>query len=174
MTKLNSLSAFAEKHKAPEHHRVKPQEFHRSFHELTGHSYCTRCGAINFKKRWYVDSMQEQAMRKDHRANAILCPGCTRAEQQQYEGEVVLLNSRCKTAMGEIVALIKHIEGRCWHNSRLARIASVTEEKEILHIKTTTRVLAERIGKQLHKTFKGNLEIRRTPEERFVRVYWTD
>ena len=50
ITNLNSASALSEKHNAPEHHRVKPQQyFHRAFHELSGHRYCTRCGAINFK-----------------------------------------------------------------------------------------------------------------------------
>ncbi len=175
MTKLNSASALSERHNAPEHHRVKPEQyFHRAFHELNGHRYCSRCGAINFKKHWYIDVVQERVLRQDPDANAVMCPGCTRVEQQLYEGEVVLANSKCATLMGEIIALIKHTEGRCWHNNRVAKIASVTEEKEILHIQTTTRLLAERIGKELHKAFKGNLEVKRTPGEKFVRVYWTD
>jgi hypothetical protein len=121
-----------------------------------------------------MDSVQEYFLRQDKNAHAVLCPGCTRVEQEQFEGEVVLSNSRFATQMGEVIALIKHTEGRCWHHNPMARIAAVSEEKEILHIQTTTMLLAERIGKELKKAFKGNLEIKRTPGEHFVRVYWTD
>lgn len=174
MSKSNTFSALSEKHRAPEHHRIKPQEFHYSFLALPGHCYCSKCGAIGFQKRWYIDSALEQTLRQDKNANAVLCPGCTRVEQQLYEGEVVLANSRFNALMGEIIALIKHTEGKCWHHNPIAKIGGATEEGRTIHVQTTTRFLAERIGKELQKTYKGNLEIKRTPGEKFVRVYWTD
>jgi len=174
MSKHNATPALTEKHNAPEHHRVKPQEFHRAFHELSGHCYCTKCGAIGFQKHWYIDAAQEQKLRLDKNARTAMCPGCTRAEQELYEGEIVLANSKAETLMGDIVALIKHTEGRCWHKNPLAKIVAVTDDNEVLRIFTTTRGLAERVGKELHKTFKGSLEMKRSPGERFVRVYWTD
>jgi hypothetical protein len=171
MSKNNTIPALYDKHAAPEHHRVKPQEFHHSLQALPGHRYCRRCGAIGFQKHWYIDAVQEQAFRKD-KSKAALCPGCTRVEQQLYEGEVVLTNSRCKTVMGEIIAMIKHCEGRCWHKNPIAKLASVTEQEQVFHVLTTSKFLAERIGKELQKAFKGNLEIKRS--DRFVRVYWSD
>ncbi len=161
----NNMAALSEKHKAPEHHRVKPQQFYHAVDSLAGHCYCANCGAISFKRRWYIDAAQEQILRQDKNATAVLCPGCTRVEQEQYEGEVVIANSKFTPLMGEIIALIKHTECRCWHHNPLAKIANVTEKDEIIHIQTTTRFLAERIGKELHKTFKGNLEIKRTAGE---------
>jgi len=172
MSKNNAI--LTEKHNAPEdHHRIK-SEIHRALQAQPGHCYCTKCGAIGFQKHWYMDAEQEYFLRQDKNAHAVLCPGCTRVEQEQFEGEVIITNSRFATLMGEVIAMIKHTEGRCWHHNPTARIADVTEEKEILHIRTTTMLLAERIGKELKRAFKGNLEIKRSPGELYVRVYWTD
>jgi NMD protein affecting ribosome stability and mRNA decay len=172
MSKSNATPTLSAKLKAPEHHRLKPQQFHRAFHELAGHCYCTNCGAIGFQKRWYFDPVQEQTLRQDKDAEVVLCPGCTRVEQQLYEGEIVLAKSNTSALIGEIIALIKHTEGKCWYKNPIAKIAGVTEEGEILHIQTTTKFLAERIGKKLQKTFNGHLETKRSDE--IVRVYWTD
>jgi NMD protein affecting ribosome stability and mRNA decay len=174
----NIMMALTEPHHAPEHHRVKPQPvaMHHALHVLhgqQGHSYCQQCGAIGFQKRWYVDPVQEAILRKGESGSGVLCPGCARVEQQIFEGEVVMSNSRCATALGEMISLIKHVEGKAWHNNPLARLSAFTDG-ETIHIQTTTRSLAERIGKELHKAFKGNLEIKRAPGEHFVRVYWTD
>lgn len=174
----NIMVALTEKHNAPEHHRVKPDPLalHHTLHALHGehgHTYCKECGAIGFQKRWYIDPVQERILREVGGSSAVLCPGCDRVEKQLYEGEVVLSNSRCATALGEMISLIKHIEGRAWHNNPMARISAFTEG-DIIHIQATTRALAERIGKELHKAFKGNLEIKRAQGEKFVRVYWTD
>ncbi len=158
--------------KAPEHHRVKPDQSHPLFHAKPGHSYCTKCGAICFQKRWYIAPEEEKALRQDKNASQLLCPGCSMIEQELYEGEVILENSSFAPLMGEIVAVIKHTEGRCWHHNPNAKLAGVTEEDGVLHVMTTTKFLAERIGKELHKIFNGKLEIQRT--EQFVRVYWTD
>jgi len=172
MSKNKAISTLSEKDKAPEHHRVKPQQFHQAFHKLSGHCYCTKCGAIGFQKRWYFDAVQEQALRQDSNGMALLCPGCTKVEQQIYKGEVVLAKSSISPLMGEIMALIKHTEGKCWHKNPTARIAGVTKEGEILHIQTTTKFLAERISKELQKTFNGHLKSKRSDET--VRIYWTD
>jgi hypothetical protein len=173
MSKNNTI-ALTEKHNAPEHHRIKAQQLYHSFHAQPGHSYCTKCGAIGFNKRWYIDPAQEHVLRRNKNANAVLCPGCLRLEQQLFEGEVVLTNSRCLTLMGEIVALIKHTEGKSWHNNPGARIAVIIDDQDFFHIQTTTRSLAERIGKDLQSAFKGKLEVKRTKGERFARVYWSD
>jgi hypothetical protein len=171
MNKNNTTQALSSKYKAPEHHRVKPQE-HRAFQVQPGHSYCPTCGAVNFHKHWYIASDQERALRLDKNASQVLCPGCSRVEQQLYEGEVILANSSFSALSGEIVGLIKHTEGRCWHKNPTAKLAGATEEDGIVHVLTTTNFLAERIGKELKQAFKGNLEIKRT--DTFVRVYWTD
>jgi hypothetical protein len=174
MSKNNTVPALSAKYKAPEHHRVKPELYPHQFHGQPGHCYCTTCGAIGFKERWYIDSVLAQTLRQDKNAHGELCPGCKRVEQQLYEGEVIVANAKFATLMGEIIAMIKHTEGRCWHNNPIAKIAAASDEQGILHIQTTTRMLAERIGKELQKSYKGNLEIKRTPGEKFVRVYWTD
>jgi hypothetical protein len=172
MSKSKTTSALSFKDKAPEHHRVKPEQHHRAFQVQPGHSYCGACGAVNFHKHWYIDPAQEHALKMDKNASQVLCPGCSRVEQELYEGELILANSQFFALSGEIVALIKHTEGRCWHKNPTAKLAGATEEDGIVHVQTTTKFLAERIGKELKQAFKGNLEIKRT--DTFVRVYWMD
>jgi NMD protein affecting ribosome stability and mRNA decay len=174
MNKNTTLPALCKTHKEPEHHRVKPLSSPFEFKTLPGHCYCTKCGAISFQKRWYIDATMEQHLRLDPNGHAVLCPGCTRLQEELYEGEVVLANAKFAALAGEIIALIRHIEGRCWHHNPLTRIAAFADDQAVIHIQTTTRKLAETIGKELHKTFKGKLEIKRSAEEKFVRIYWRD
>ncbi|MDR3615817.1 MAG: hypothetical protein P4L53_19820 [Candidatus Obscuribacterales bacterium] len=172
MSKSDTTPAVSFKSNAPEHHRVKPEQHHRAFQVQPGHSYCRVCGAVNFHKHWYIAPAQEHALKLDKSASQTLCPGCSRVEQELFEGELILANSRFAELCGEIVALIKHTEGRCWYKNPTAKIAGATEEDGIIHVMTTTKFLAERIGKELKQAFKGNLEIKRTDTN--VKVYWTD
>jgi len=172
MSKHNTIPALSENHETPEHHRIEPEQL-RDRHQL-GHCYCTNCSAVCFHTHWYIDPEHVKRLQQDKDSKAVLCPGCTRVKEQLYEGEIVLTNSKCMDLMDEIGALMKHTEGACWYRNPTARIAVITKDEKSLCIKTTTRALAEKIGKQLHKAYKGHLEIKRVPEDRFVRVYWTD
>jgi hypothetical protein len=174
MNKNIALPALATTNRAPDHHRVTPQHVQYEFKTLPGHCYCTQCGAIGFQKRWYIDPKLEQKLRRDPNGHGILCPGCTYIKKQWCQGEVVLANAKFGTLAGEIIGLIKHTEGRTWHHNPLAKIAAYEDDQGIIHIQTTTKMLAETIGKELHKTFKGKLQIKRSAEENFVRIYWTD
>src|SRR5205814_1751454 len=110
---------------------------------------------------------------KDKSVERALCPGCRRIEQKIYDGQVVLegefLNDHIETVMG----LIKHTEGKAWHDNPRARIASIEQDGNRMEILTTTKWLAQRIGKEMHKSFKGKLKIQPLHRENFVRVYWS-
>jgi NMD protein affecting ribosome stability and mRNA decay len=174
MTKQKT--ALPQKQRAPElGHRIEAhQQFRLPLAPQPGLCYCEQCGAIGFQKHWYINPAQERMLRVDKNATSVLCPGCQRVAHEEFEGEVVLRNARITEVPGEILALIKHTEGKCWHYNPLAKIAQMKEEEGIITIHTTTRFLAERIGKELRKAFKGTVEFKRSPEEKFVRVYWND
>ena len=53
-----------------------------------------------------------------------------------------------------------------------ARIFEIKREGDGLVIETTDEHLAERIGKEVEKAFKGDLEFKWQKKDRFVRVSW--
>src|SRR5208282_6625481 len=107
-----NMMALTEKHNAPEHHRVRPDpvSLHHTLHGLHPqhaqqvYSYCEQCGAIGFQNRWYIDPHHERLLRMGDSTRAVLCPGCARVEQQLFEGEVVMSNSKCATSLGEMIS----------------------------------------------------------------------
>ncbi|MBI4533817.1 MAG: hypothetical protein HY711_07695 [Candidatus Melainabacteria bacterium] len=138
-----------------------------------GTSLCTRCGAISVEKHWYIDEDKLKVLKKDPNVRQVLCPGCERVERHIYDGEVILESDLLLTNKDAAMGLIKHTEGKAWHDNPLSRIASLTENGKRIEILTTTRWLAHRIGKQFYKSFKGALEIKPSHREKFVRVYWS-
>ncbi len=175
MTKRNSSIVLSNKERAPElGHRMDPhQQFRSKFTQQPGRLLCNHCGAIGFHKRWYVDVAESENLKRTGTAQAVLCPGCTRIDEGIHEGEVILESLLLASDKDALMGLIKHTEGKCWHDNPFARIASIAEEGGRMEIRTTTRWLATRIGKELHKAFKGELEIKPIPREKFVRVYWS-
>ena len=138
-----------------------------------GSIICTRCHAVCHDKHWYTDPEEFKDLSKDKSAERALCPGCKRIDQKIYDGQVVLEGEFWKGHKDTVMGLIKHTEGKAWHHNPRARIATIQEDGNRMEILTTTKWLAERIGKEMHKSFKGKLKIQPLPREKFVRVYWS-
>ncbi|HEY9869987.1 MAG TPA: BCAM0308 family protein [Candidatus Obscuribacterales bacterium] len=144
----------------------------KNIHE-PGTSVCTRCTAICHDKHWYIDPNKLKSLARDPEVRQVMCPGCERVEKRMYDGEVVLESDLLVTHRDACLALIKHTEGKAWHDNPLSRIATMHENGKRIELLTTTRWLAMRLGKQFYKSFKGNLEIKPSHREKFVRVYWS-
>lgn len=129
---------------------------------------CERCGAVGRDKHWYAPD--KMTINVDE-AQKEFCPGCYRVEREIWDGEVVLEGNMSKTG-DALKALIKHVEDKCWHDNPTSRLWYVTADSNRIEIKTTTQWLAMRIGRELKKAFKGDLEIKRSPEKNYVRVFW--
>ncbi len=138
-----------------------------------GKYVCRRCGAFCQEKHWYMDNDQlKQLVRKNH-LTETLCPGCDRIDRRLWEGEVILESPLLEEQKDTVMALIKHTEGKAWHDNPHSRIAEVETNKGRMRILTTTKWLAQRIGKQFYKSFKGELELKPAHREKFIRVYWS-
>ena len=155
-----------------QHRLYTGQEEKRKFHDQTGVSVCKSCGALCFEKHWFIAAGKEKELLKDHLVRNVLCPGCTMVQEQNYQGEVILESPCLVKEKGAIIGLIKHIEGKCWHDSPQSRIAVMVNQGERMEIRTTTTWLATQIGKEVHKSHKGKLDIKYSPDENFVRVHW--
>ncbi|MBX6772997.1 MAG: hypothetical protein IRY83_14810 [Chloroflexi bacterium] len=134
---------------------------------------CSRCHAISVQKRWFLDEHRYAELQTRPGVQFVVCPGCLRIERQIYDGEVRLRSPLLRMRRTQALGMIRNAEDQARQTNPFSRLASVVATGEEIYILTTTRWLAERIGKIFHKAFKGDLEIHRLPGERFVRVRWS-
>lgn len=133
---------------------------------------CKRCKAQHHDKRWYAPE-EEGKFPTGSEIKETLCPGCHRVEHRICNGETIIEGPGLDKLRSNIHSLIANVEDRCWHENPCSRIMSFNDLGERLEIYTTSAWLAERIGKEMRKAFKGKLEIKTFPEESYARVVWT-
>lgn len=134
---------------------------------------CPRCGAVYDGHKWVPepdDELVKQVKKKS--AKSELCPGDLRLDKGQVEGVVTLKGSFMREHKDDILNLIGRVERNGRSRNVAARIYEMTEDDGRFSIETTDEHLAERIGKEVEKAFKGDLEIKWQEKDRFVRVSW--
>lgn len=134
---------------------------------------CPRCHAISVEKRWFVDERQYQELIGTPGVEPVVCPGCRRIEAHVYEGEVMLKSPLLVDRRDEALSLIYHTAEEARHENPIARVASLEEKEGEIYVLTTTRFLAQRIGKEFQKALGGDLAIDNLLHEKFARVRWT-
>jgi NMD protein affecting ribosome stability and mRNA decay len=134
---------------------------------------CPECGAIYDGHRWVADPDKE-LLRKSAKSKKEmkLCPGCLRIEKKQVEGIVTLGGAFMDSHLEEVEHLVGRVEKNGRHQNVTARILEIKRAGGGLVIETTDEHLAERIGKEVEKAFKGDLKIKWQKKDRFVRVSW--
>ncbi|MBI2953393.1 MAG: hypothetical protein HYY30_03705 [Chloroflexi bacterium] len=133
---------------------------------------CPRCHAISEKKRWFVDEKRYEELKNAPGVEQVVCPGCRRIEAQVYEGEVSLKSPLLIDRKDEALSLIHHTEQEARLENPIARIASIDVEGDEIHVLTTTKWLAQRIGKEFAKALGGTVSFDNPPNEKFTRVHW--
>ena len=141
--------------------------------DVPGPAICERCHSYLETDHWLYDERRYQELKKRPDIHIMLCPGCTRIEKRLYEGEVIVHHNWQAVDKHEVLNLIHHEEARARITNPTARIALMEDRGDDLYILTTTQFLAERIGKELHKAYRGTLKLMPLPRERFTRVRWT-
>ncbi len=151
----------------------RDKRLEKSVHAAGGTAICTSCSSIHEEKYWFVDPQRLEELSRDGEVEQTLCPGCDRVKRHMHDGEVTLKSPFLTRDREAALALIKHTEEKAWHDNPLSRIASIREDREEIKIMTTTTWLAQRLGKAFHKAYSGDLEIKPSRREQFVRVYWS-
>lgn len=134
---------------------------------------CPRCRAISTHKRWFLNEPLYERLREESTMRLVLCPGCQRIERREYEGEVHLRGPLLKEIQPQVMGLIAHLENQARQANPISRVASVEDCGREILIYTTTNSLAERIGRALHRAFKGQLRFQRLPGEHYSRICWS-
>jgi len=134
---------------------------------------CPKCGAIWDGERWVPEpgeALLREFGKKQHCTE--LCPGDLRIEKKQVEGVVTLKGKFLASHREEINNVVARVARDGRKRNVAARILGTEEQNGNLVIETTDEHLAERMGKEVEKAFKGALEIKWQKKDTFARVTW--
>ncbi len=135
---------------------------------------CPLCNAIHDGHRW-VPEPDETLRKSALKSNPVSakCPGDLRIERHQVEGVVTLGGSFLDGHKSELMNLVQRVARNGRSRNVAARLLAVDDSNHKVVIETTDDHLAERIGKEVEKAFKGELAIKWQEKDHFVRVSWT-
>jgi NMD protein affecting ribosome stability and mRNA decay len=134
---------------------------------------CTGCHAIFRRRHWLLDEAEYGQLSRRRDTRRILCPACRKIRDRYYEGEVTLAAGAFLEAHeGEILNLIRNEEERARGVNPLERIVAVRKENGRVVVTTTNEKLAQRIGRELRKAFRGRTEYLWSEDNRSLRVRW--
>jgi NMD protein affecting ribosome stability and mRNA decay len=134
---------------------------------------CSRCGAVYYNKRWYASAsdLPEKPQTIALPSN-LLCPGCQRVRDRHPEGYVSFSGRFLHEHREEIVNLIQRELEKAKGFNPLEQVIQWEETSGGFQITTTTKKLAQRIGRAVQKAYDGKIEIKRSERNELFRVFW--
>ena len=132
---------------------------------------CPDCHAINRKKRWYVDEAEYGVLA---RSGAALrrCPACRKIADGFPSGVVTLRGRFLRAHREEILKVARNEERRACGMNPLERIMGLREGDDGVEILTTDEKLAQRIGREIGKAFRGTVGYKWSEDANLLRVTW--
>ena len=137
-----------------------------------GPTVCPKCHGIFAKKRWHFDPAQYAKLEGASTTGTLLCPACRKIRDGYPEGVVTLKWPGLKAHDGEIMGLIKHVEARALTVNPLERVMKVVKRRDAVEIQTTNDKLAQRIGRELVRAYKGDVTYHWSHKDKLTRVDW--
>lgn len=130
-------------------------------------SFCKRCGIVYRSKRWQMESMPAGP-----RSEEVLCPACRRIDSDDPAGVVTLSGTYLGKHRDEILNTIRQQEAKHREKNPLGRIMEIKEEDGQIVVTTTEDKLAQKIGREIYKSQRGELHYQWSHDQRMVRVDW--
>lgn len=152
--------------------RYPKQDPYEMFKAPKGPVICRTCKAIYANKRWRIDSDEARKLAASRDTQKIVCPACQKIKDDYPEGIVTLTWSDLREHETEIRGLIANVEERALSVNPLERVIKITRLKKDLEVKTTNDRLAQRIGRELVRAYKGKAEYKWAHRDMLVRVIW--
>ena len=133
---------------------------------------CPECHAISRKKRWYLDEAEYVSLA---RTGAVLrrCPACRKIADGFPSGVVTLRGKFLQTHRDEILSIVRNEERRARETNPLERIMGIRDGDESVEILTTDEKLAQRIGREIRKAYRGTVSYKWSEDANLVRVNWS-
>ena len=127
---------------------------------------CKGCGVVYRNKRWQVELMRGDTN------SEVLCPACQRMEDHNPGGVVTLSGPYLASHKVEILNTIKHLEAKSREKNPIGRIMEIKEEAGRITVTTTEDKLAQKLGREVYRSQKGELHYQWSHDQNLVRVEW--
>ena len=137
-----------------------------------GPAICRTCKAIYANKRWHIDSGEARKLAASPETQKIVCPACQKIKDDYPEGIVTLKWSDLREHEAEIRGLIANVQVRALSVNPLERVMKITRLRKDLEVQTTNDRLAQRIGRELVRAYKGKVTNHWAHRDMMVRVTW--
>lgn len=128
---------------------------------------CKGCGIVYRNKRWQIERAVPPAGHEE-----VFCPACQRIQGEDPAGVVTLSGPYLTAHRDEILNTIKQQESRHREKNPLGRIMEIKEEDGQIVVTTTEDKLAQKIGREVYKSQRGELHYKWSHDQRMVRVEW--
>lgn len=138
---------------------------YRERHKPAEAAVCPGCGLVFERGRWLWEA-------RPANAQAHLCPACHRVKDKYPAGQVTLSGEFLAQHRDEILGLVRNEEARAKAEHPLERIIQISDAAGEITITTTDLHLPRRIGEALQHAWKGDLDVKYSPDEYLVRVNW--
>ncbi len=133
---------------------------------------CRVCHSLYHHKRWYLEGDLPVKEIRATPIGLITCPACRKIHDRFPGGIVALSGEFLKTHKDQILNLVRNEEARAKGINPMERIISVKDEGNRVEIHTTSERLAQRIGREVHRAYKGDASYHWSRDDKFVRVEW--
>jgi len=131
---------------------------------------CRGCGAVYYRKHWALTV--PASWKRGRTIRKVTCPACLKTRDDFSGGIIRLGGGYLKPHKDEILHLIRNQEARARRINPLERVIVVKDHGNYVVIHTTSDRFAQRIGREVHRAYKGEVTYRWSPEDRFLRVTW--
>ena len=111
-------------------------------------------------------------IRRNVEAFADPCPACGKVLDRVPGGVLKITGSFIWDHKEEILNLVRNEGSKALSVNPLERIMSLQSDDGEIEITTTNEKLAERIGRALHKAYRGTVEYTWSADTRLARVMW--
>ena len=135
--------------------------------KLSEPTICPECRAVFHQGRW------QWAEFTPADAHEEICQACHRTRDKYPAGILTLSGEFVRGHRDEILHLVRNQEELEKGERPLHRVMDIEEEPGRIVVSTTDIHLPRRIGKAVHKAYKGDLDFRYEKEAYFLRVNWT-
>ena len=127
---------------------------------------CKGCGLVYRNKRWQMEATRSAT------SSEVLCPACQRMEDHNPAGIVTLSGPYLAAHKMEILNTIRHEEARSRAKNPIGRIMEIREEPGQITVTTTEDKLAQKLGREVYKSQRGELHYQWSHDQNLVRVEW--
>jgi NMD protein affecting ribosome stability and mRNA decay len=145
---------------------VRSMDVYISKRAMPEGALCKKCGIVYHNKRWQLERIPGGSNCE------VTCPACQRIADHNPGGVVTLSGPYLAVHKDEILNAIKQQEAKSREKNPIGRIMEIKEEGGNITVTTTEDKLAQKLGREIYKSQKGELHYQWSHDQHMVRVEW--